>query len=553
MLKTKQKLIVKFVSLLICLSLFVLMEPYQAGIAADNELISSQITNGTPSQQKMRYIKSGTILKDSLLDYQPGKALLFQGGTEVGFTDKGLVSKGILAQNTELEYAYGKSVLLKTATEVEFGENGYLLRGTLAQNSQLPCLGGKKCIFKAESQVRFSNGYVQSGVLKSDSSLNFCEGVLITFKGNDEVTFFKNGQVEKGVIKYDQTLPHAFSTLEGNSRKTISVSMDNVRHTKFKAGTEVSFYPGGLVKTGVLLEDAVLQCASGADVVMKGNTIVCFDNRGYVNSGVLRFDSPFPFGETGSQLLFKNDTKIVLDDRGRVQNGTLLKDENLKYCKDYFVSVQGNKPVSFYRQGYIKSAVLNYNTMLPCSEKQHRYFKSGSEVVFNEKSLVTKGDIAEEFEVNKDIILKEYTPVLFNTQGKIEKGVLKYDAAVSYKSGQKVRLKAGTEITLGTDGYLLGGFLADSTSFVMLDGTNIICKPNSAVTFYPGGNLNRFTVGQDVNLKWGKEKYALFKAGTEIEVLDNGLVSQGVLKEDAELDLAAGKRGVFMAGKIVKF
>ncbi len=314
----------------------------------------------------------------------------------------------------------------------------------------------------------------------------------------------------------------------------------------FLKGTEVNFYPNGMVSNGVLAEDQTLKFSPSLFTYFKGNTPVFFVD-GLVTQGTLVNDTILPYTNRepvsavlinksdGKSATFKGGTEVIFEG-GLVKSGELGYNTSLPCPLGSVIEFMGGTIVNFNEQGYIERGYLFSDTYLQyidnvnADKHTHIYFKGGTEVQFNDKGFVASGTLRDDNELkysaDKSLKFAGNSIVEFNEKGYVKSGILAEPERLEYAEGSSALFMEGTVITFGDDGYVVCGTLRDEefTKASML-------KMGTTVTFGEGGSFESGTLRDDMTLPYASGRTARFKGGSPIKFNSKGYVTTGTIKD----------------------
>lgn len=142
-----------------------------------------------------------------------------------------------------------------------------------------------------------ADGKVKSGVLAKNAILYMCSDCPVDHARFEKGTraSFADGFVRSGTLD-----------------ETLVLYITDRRHAYFRAGYEVSFFPGGWVKSGTLHKNVHVYYDKNKTAVFMGGQEVTFNKDGYVSSGTLAQSVSLPTGggheafQSGDYVQFKN-------------------------------------------------------------------------------------------------------------------------------------------------------------------------------------------------------------------------------------------------------
>ena len=524
--------------------LFLLLVPGWA-LAATPPTGSANPTSNTTAAITNTYVQSGTLLKDTTLEYVKGKTAVFKAGTKIEFFSTGYVKKGTVKQNTIFEYMAGKSLNCKAASEVEFDKNGYAVSPVLAEDTKFEYAAGKSIKFKMGTAVSFyPKGYVKSGTPKDPATVRYMEGQLVTFSPAGPIDFATNGNAVSGVLNSDAEL--------ACNREYIAGDVPTYKGAVFQGGTRVEFQNEGRVKSGTLRDSTFLKYEKNSTALFSSSTVVTFNQNGYVSSGNIVGNSVFIYNwQTRDFLYCKDNHEVAFNDDGSLTRGTIVKDVPLKYASNDWVTLQEGTEVVFNTKHLVQSGTLRYDTTLKYSSSKNSTYMAGTKVVFSNNSQVREGILVSVLVINDKASLKTNTVVTYGDDGTIAKGTLKTAGTLFYIKDSSLEFKGDMPVELSRDGYVTSGTV--NAAGKLTTKYNNVKYPAGALIVFTNNTLANTTLAADSSLIYSPGRPVDCMAKTEIYLNQSGLVHTATIKADAAFEYAAGKTVLLMGEKEVTF
>jgi hypothetical protein len=299
------------------------------------------------------WVKEYTLKSDSPLAYQPGKNIVFQGGTRVTMRSRDFVESGILKNDSILRLSNrkGASATFKGGTKVLFDEKGYVIQGIVAQETKveyaplesvslnlLPYRDRNQVLIKKDTLIGMDDeGYLKKGIIAEDSDVPYSDKRIVSLKGDTEVIFGSGGMLSKGIL---------------DKKAVLEVGQN--RQAAFKAGTPVEFLNGKVIQ-GTLYDDYELRYRGGYDT---------------------------------DPALFKRNTVVELNEQGFVRRGVLAEDTSLCYQERRFVGIKKETGVEFFDNGLLQQGHLATTAVLPVSPIATNNFAANTRVTFDSNGFV---------------------------------------------------------------------------------------------------------------------------------------------------------------------
>jgi hypothetical protein len=314
--------------------------------------ISWTLTNKGPQSQfyiQLTGVENTTVYdrKQYYIAYGSGTSGTVSGTTTTGSTGStgtstsssssstGSTSQRQLTGNTSFKYNSSSSATFFAGSIVTLDGNGYIVSGQLASNQSLEYRSGKSVQFQGMSLVTFSGGYVQAGQLVSNQNLEYAANKSIQIQGQSLVTF-SNGYVQKGQLVSNQNL-------EYKANKSVQIQ-----------GQSLVTFNNGYVASGQLASNQSLEYRSGKSAQFQGVSVATFNN-GYVASGQL----------------------------------ALGTNQSLEYRSGHSATFTGTVPITFRSDGYVKSCQLANATSLEYAAGQSKTWPALTWPIFNDSGYTT--------------------------------------------------------------------------------------------------------------------------------------------------------------------
>lgn len=520
-------------------------------------------TNTLPEQQtqsqesqnqeigNLHYISGSKLVEDTALEYAAGKTVTGKANTKVEFYKSGYLQKVIIAADTQLEFTAGKTALFRAGSEITFSEQGYVVGGTLANPTELEYAADKKISFKAAPIAFNSKGYVTEGVLIQDENLRFQDNISTLFQKDKTVSFYSTGSVHRGTIRRDAHIQYGRDVLSGPAK------LDNTdgQYAYCAAGTEVSFYPNGLLEQGTLLQNTSLPYSFSMYIVFKAGTNVCFGSNSYIQKGIIRDNEHLPY-KSDKFLDAEWNKPVEFNQQGLLSKAVLLYDTSLEYRYDKPLVFAAGTEVSFDNDSFVKKGILKNSEKVYFNNAYQTLVRGGQTLEFRDDNYIKTCTLGDDLNFHYGTYLAG-TLAEFNNNGEVIRGVLTEGTRMPYADDQWIVCKEGMEVALNGDGYLMKGTLRDSTSLpYCFDKTNsriVTLKADTIFTLTSRGFVQSGILASDTMFDYREGEATLFKANTLIEFYENGMAKSGTVKDDAVLSCDAHRSYKAAAGTKVFF
>lgn len=461
------------------------------------------------------------------------------------------VSGERLTEDTDFYFNQKEKTQFKAGTIVEFyPKTGYIKTGVLATDTELEYAPGKSVLFKANKPVNFSSkGYVTEGDLAQPMELEYAANQSLLFK-SATTQFSDQGYVTSGVAMEDNELRF----------------QDGVR-TLFAKDKVVAFYPNGNIRQATPKRDAFFQynqdkLASPTDLTnTNGNSAtfpageeVSFYPNGLIEKGTLYQDTSLAYN-FNQYMVFKKGSEVTFDANGYVHKGIIRDNQYLPYRDDKHLDIAPSTEVVF-EKGILREAVLLYDTELEYRSSEKLEFQAGTKVYFDDEGYVTGGTLTGgskiKYDPNWEVLIMGGKEIAFTPQGYIKTGYL-----ADYFSFEQAIYKEHTRIEFDDKSKVIYGTLRDSVSLPLANGYKVDCKAGTEVYYHPNYSVKEATLKAQSKLPFSRDltnaNQIRLAGDTKITFNEQGYISSATLFEDTLLRYAKDQVAEFKGGTLIEF
>lgn len=408
------------------------------------------------------------ILEEPLTLTVGRNTIPFLEGTRIYFYNSGDVWQGILGRemalkvfNHEIPFKKGKRLYFFVNGEVDCDRTElYLLA-----DQRFP-VGKNELMFQARKRFFLGpKGNVVQGWVTGVKSLEVGAGSF-EFDPVAPVSFHDNGTVAALTLREDTATSVAGTTVT------------------FSKGTEVQFYPNGILREGELKENTTLWQA-----LFKSFTKISFYPNGVIQRGELKEAASLRVGD--QKVRMDSGSPVEFYDNGNLAGGRLAGTAKIHGSAGEVV-LKGSSDVRFHSNGRLSAGTLEEGAVFPMGAKSFEV-NPGSAVTFYENGLLKEGYSRLPWRMTvreSEVTLDPRAMISFFENGGVREGVLLTSAEVSVGT-EKILFAEGTKIRFYSDGKVASGFSAASVRLpvAVWPERKVLCAPLRELSWDSAGRL----------------------------------------------------------------